>query len=148
MKYHVHTSGLVAALLATSSLTADGIVRKLETFGLTSHDVHFSKNDSDQLEIAVTNERAMETISKMESLPTLDARDADARFMKPTSDHTYLGTAMYEAVIASLPAGKQPSHERWMRIVNDLDASTKSKRLMPKTAGKKPVTESKVAKTA
>lgn len=148
MKYRVYTSGLVAALLTTSSLTADGMTDKLMAIGLTSHDVRFSKNESDQLEVTITNDLTMLTISKMEKLPGLDVHDGDTRFMKQTSDHTYFGIATYGAVIASLPIGKQPSYERWMRIVNDLTSNANTQRLMPKISGKKLLVDTKVAKTA
>jgi hypothetical protein len=145
----VYTSGFIAALLATSSLTADGIRQKLTTIGLTSHDVRFSKNESDHLEVVVMSEQAMDTISKMETLPTLDAPEADSRFMKQHADKTWSGTATYEGVIASLRTSRQPSHEKWTRIVNDLVTGTTKLRSMPKTASTKTgVIASKIAETA
>lgn len=146
----MYTSGLIAALLATSSLSAKGITDKLVAIGLTPHDVRFSKNESDHLEVTVTSTQAMETLSKMEGLPNLDARETDARFMKPQADQTWTGTAMYRDVIANLPAGRQPSYERWQRIVEGLVTDTLQQRPKPDTSAKKAKTGtgSKVAETA
>lgn len=143
----VYTSGLIAALLATSGLSADGIMDTLVDIGLTPQDVRFSKNESDQLEVTVMTSQALKMLSELEGLPSLDVPENDSRFMKQQSDQTWTGTVTYERVIASLPAGKQPSRAKWTRIVTDLVADTVKHRSMPKTAGKK-AGVGKVAETA
>lgn len=125
MKYRVYTSGFIAALLATSSSrSAVGVRDRLTDIGLSTTDVFFRKNESDHLEVTATSERAMETISKMEPLPTLDAKETDARFMEQRDANTFVGTATYQAIIASWPIGKKPSFERWTWIVEDLVATS------------------------